>query len=117
MGVRVLIVDDHPGFRAQARKLLEREGCMVIGEAPDCASAIKVARSLVPEIALVDVFLPDGDGFALTEQLLELPSPPVVVLTSSRDESELQPCISESGARGFVAKAELSREAIEEVVG
>lgn len=89
---------------------------MIVGEAADCASAMRAAREIAPEIALVDVFLPDGDGFGLTGDLLALPSPPAVVLTSSRDASELEPCISESGARGFVAKAELSREAIEAVL-
>jgi DNA-binding NarL/FixJ family response regulator len=117
MGERVLIVDDHAGFRAHARRLLECEGYRVVGEAADCASAIEAARELEPEIVLVDVHLPDADGFELTERLGALADPPEVVLTSSRDAAELGQCASDCGARGFVPKASLSRDAIEEVQG
>jgi DNA-binding NarL/FixJ family response regulator len=115
MGERVLIVDDHGGFRAHARRLLECEGYRVVGEAADCASALAAARELRPEIVLVDVHLPDADGFQLTERLGALADPPEVVLTSSRDGAELEQCASECGACGFVPKAHLCRDAIEEV--
>jgi DNA-binding NarL/FixJ family response regulator len=111
--VSVLIVDDHAGFRAHARRLLEYEGYRVVGEAADSASALEAARELKPELALVDVHLPDADGFELTSWLGGLADPPAVVLTSSRDGAELEECISACGARGFVPKAELSRDAIE----
>jgi DNA-binding NarL/FixJ family response regulator len=114
MGTSVLIVDDHAGFRAHARRLLECEGYRVVGEAVDCASAVLAAEKLGPELALVDVYLPDGDGFELTLRLVGLAAPPAVVLTSSRDGAELEPCVAECGARGFVPKSELSRETIEE---
>jgi DNA-binding NarL/FixJ family response regulator len=110
----VLIVDDHDGFRAHARRLLEWEGYRVVGEAADSASALEAARALEPELALVDVHLPDANGFELTVWLGALPDPPAVVLTSSRDAAGLEPCVSECGARGFVPKSELSRDAIEE---
>jgi DNA-binding NarL/FixJ family response regulator len=113
MGASVLIVDDHAGFRAHARRLLECEGYRVVGEADDCASAVDAARELGPQLALVDVHLPDADGFELTTRLRTLADPPVVVLTSSRDDAELQRCVSDCGACGFVPKAELSRDAIE----
>jgi DNA-binding NarL/FixJ family response regulator len=115
MGVRVLIVDDHAGFRAHARRLLECEGYDVVGEASDSAAAVEAAHELQPELVLVDIYLPDEDGFELTTRLGELPNPPVVVLTSSRDYTELEECVSECGASGFVPKSELSRDAIEEI--
>ena len=117
MGASVLIVDDHSGFRAQARRMLESEGYRVVGEAGDVASALEAARALGPELALVDVYLPDGNGFEVTSRLEALDSPPVVVLTSSHDGAEFEQCVAESGARGFVPKTELSREAIEELLG
>jgi two-component system nitrate/nitrite response regulator NarL len=116
MGARVLIVDDHAGFRAHARRLLECEGYEVVGEADDSSTALEAARELRPELVVVDIYLPDEDGFELTARLGELPNPPVVVLTSSRDGAELEECVSECGACGFVAKSELSREAIEELL-
>ncbi|MGH2980584.1 MAG: response regulator [Solirubrobacterales bacterium] len=116
MAASVLIVDDHSGFRSQARNLLESEGYRVVGEAGDTASGLDAARALGPELALVDVYLPDGNGFELTTRILALADPPAVVLISSRDFTELKQCVAGSGARGFVPKAELSREAIDELL-
>jgi DNA-binding NarL/FixJ family response regulator len=116
MGARVLIVDDHAGFRAHARRLLECEGYRVVGEAPNCASALEAARELEPELVLVDIQLPDATGFALCSRLVALADPPAVVLTSSRDGAELESCAADCGACGFVPKAELSRETIEELL-
>jgi DNA-binding NarL/FixJ family response regulator len=116
MGARVLIVDDHPGFRAQARRMLECEGYRVVGEAGDAASALDAAHALEPELALVDVYLPDGNGFEVAALLAGLDAPPAVVLTSSHDGAEFAHCLSGSGARGFVPKTELSGEAIEELL-
>lgn len=112
----VLIVDDHAGFRACARRLLEREGYHVVAEAADGASAVASARELRPQLALVDVYLPDIDGFEVAARLAELDGPPAVVLISSRDRAELDPLVPDSEARGFVPKDELSREAIEELL-
>jgi DNA-binding NarL/FixJ family response regulator len=116
MGSRVLIVDDHPGFRAQARRLLESEGFEVVGEAEDAATGLQAARALAPELALVDVYLPDCDGFDLTEKITAFADPPAVVLISSRNGSEMDRCAYESGARGFVPKSELSRQVLEELL-
>jgi DNA-binding NarL/FixJ family response regulator len=116
MGASVLIVDDHPGFRAQARRLLESDGYRVVGEAADSASALEAAQELAPQLVLVDIQLPDLDGFELTTRLSALPDPPAVVLVSSRDGAEIERCACDCGARGFVPKAKLSRQAIEEVL-
>jgi DNA-binding NarL/FixJ family response regulator len=116
MGARVLIVDDHAGFRAHARRLLECEGYSVVGEAADCAEALEAVRQLAPDFALVDVYLRGEDGFALTNRLHALGAAPAVVLTSSRDSSDLEEWVEESPACGFVPKSKLSREAIQEVL-
>jgi DNA-binding NarL/FixJ family response regulator len=104
----VLIVDDHPSFRLTARALLESEGYEVVGEAADGASAIEEARRLRPEVLLLDVQLPDMDGFAVAEALCKNGWSPAVVLTSSRDLSDFGSLVATCGARGFVPKAELS---------
>lgn len=106
--VRVLIVDDHAGFRATARRLLEGEGYEVVGDAEDAATALAAARETRPELVLIDVHLPDLDGFELTERLIEVDPELQVVLTSSRDIEDFGGYVEASPARGFVPKAELS---------
>ena len=108
MGATVLIVDDHRDFRAFARALLDAAGFEVVGEAVDGASALVAARTLRPALVLLDVQLPDIDGFAVCEQLAGGDGPPVVVLTSTRDASSYRRRLGQSSARGFIAKAELS---------
>ena len=75
-----LVVDDHPSFRKTARTLLESEGFEVVGEAADGASAIEAAKSLRPDVVLLDVYLPDIDGFEVAA-LRRNGSPPAIVLT------------------------------------
>jgi len=108
----VLIVDDHPSFRASARTLLEAEGFEVVGEAKDGAGAVSAAEALHPDLVLLDVQLPDLDGFEVADQLCRLDDPPAVVLTSSRDGADYGRCVECCGARGFVPKGELSGAAI-----
>src|ERR671928_1010030 len=91
--VRVLIVDDHPSFRASARSLLEAEGYEVVGEAADGAEALAAVTALHPDLVLLDVQLPDIDGFEVAERLKELEDRPAVVLTSSRDGKDYARCI------------------------
>jgi DNA-binding NarL/FixJ family response regulator len=113
----VLIVDDHPSFRANARALLEAEGFEVIGEAEDGASALLAAAELAPELVLLDVQLPDLDGFEVAAQLTNGGGGPAVVLVSSRDGSDFGPLVERSGARGFIPKAELSGAALTALLG
>jgi DNA-binding NarL/FixJ family response regulator len=112
----VLIVDDHPTFRATARMLLEAEGYEVVGEAPDGTSAISCAKELHPDLVLLDVNLPDLDGFSVAQRITAAPDAPAVVLVSSRDPSDFGPLVRISGARGFIAKGELSGAAIAELL-
>jgi len=113
----VLIVDDHPSFRATARALLQAEGFEVVGEAGDGASGLAAARALHPDLVLLDVQLPDTDGFELAAALTGNGSGVNVVLTSSRDASDFGPLVASSGARGFIAKAELSGAGLLELLG
>jgi DNA-binding NarL/FixJ family response regulator len=108
----VLIVDDHPSFRASARTLLESEGYEIVGEAENGAAAVEAVKELKPDLVLLDVQLPDMDGFQVAVKLRELADPPAVVLTSSRDSADYGPCIEVCGASGFVPKADLSGAAI-----
>lgn len=108
----VLIVDDHAEFRASARALLEADGFMVVGEAADGAGAIAAAGMLHPTIVLLDIALPDTDGFAVADTLACHDAPPAVILTSSRERSAYGRRIDGSLVRGFVPKRALSGASI-----
>jgi two-component system nitrate/nitrite response regulator NarL len=112
-GRSVLIVDDHEAFRGAARVLLEGAGFDVVGASEDAAGALAAAARLRPAIALVDIGLPDGDGFALAEQLARGEDPPLVILVSGREIAGFRRRLATSPARGFIAKADLSAQAVE----
>ena len=109
----LLIVDDHPSFRASARMLLEAEGFDVIGEAEDGQSALRAVQELRPDVVLLDVQLPDIDGIEVAARLSQNGSGPAIVLTSSRDLADLGLVRERSPVRGFIPKAELSGAALE----
>jgi DNA-binding NarL/FixJ family response regulator len=113
MSHRVLIVDDHAGFRSIARRLLEAGGYEVVGEAADGSSAMRAAHDLQPDLVLLDIQLPDIDGCQVASWLMATHVPPAVVLVSSRDAADYGPRLAGCGARGFVAKAELSGAALD----
>ena len=110
--VNVLIVDDHAGFRASARMLLESDGFDIVGEAADGESGLDAAAALGPQLVLLDVQLPDIDGFEVATRLTEAGDGPAVVLVSSRDGTDFGPLVARSGAKGFISKSELSGAAL-----
>ena len=109
---RVLIVDDHAPFRSIARQALTADGFLVVGDAADGAEAILACRELRPDLVLLDVQLPDIDGFAVATVLTTRIDPPAVVLVSSRSRTDYGSRIENCGARGYIAKAELSGGAV-----
>jgi CheY-like chemotaxis protein len=108
----LLIVDDHRTFRDVARRLLEGAGFDVIGEAADGESALEVIEQLRPDVVLLDVQLPGIDGFEVASRLTSNGHAPAIVMTSSREGSDFGPLIEQSGARGFIHKADLSGPSI-----
>ena len=92
--------------------LLEVEGYDVVGEAPDGMSALDAVRELDPDVVLLDVNLPDIDGFDVAARLRNGTQQPTIVLVSSRDSSDFGPLVARSGARGFISKADLSGAAL-----
>ncbi len=116
MRLTVLIVDDHAGFRAFARALLEAEDFDVVGEAEDAASALAAANRLRPKVVVLDIQLPDLDGFEVAERLARSGDPPAVVLVSTRDISTYRRRLAGSPVRGFIPKNELSGHALSALV-
>jgi DNA-binding NarL/FixJ family response regulator len=113
----VVIVDDHAHFRAAAAALLEAEGFTVVGVAEDAAGALDAVARLRPQVVVLDIQLPDRDGFAVAELLAAAPDPPRVVLISSREASAYGRRLETVPSRGFIAKRELSGAALAALVG
>jgi DNA-binding NarL/FixJ family response regulator len=115
MAHTVLIVDDHPGYRAAARAVLEADGFEVVGETATGLEAVAEAARLRPQIVLLDIGLPDIDGIEVAQRITAAAadgSAPAVVLISSRDGAGCETVFANCGARGFIPKAELSGDAI-----
>ena len=113
----ILIVDDHDGFRTFARGMLEADG-FTVAEAATGAEAAETARSVRPGLVLLDIQLPDFDGFEVARRLAAQAGGcaqaggPVIVLTSTRDASDYGGRIGSSPAAGFLPKDQLSGAAL-----
>src|SRR5690242_2943763 len=113
MGRTAVIVDDHAEFRAHATELLEAAGYEVVGSCPDGESAVRVITALRPDVVLLDIQLPDVDGFQV---LSRITGAPTVVLISTREAADYGRRVARSGAAGFITKAELSIRSLAQVV-
>jgi DNA-binding NarL/FixJ family response regulator len=113
----VLVVDDDAAFRALAARVLYGSEHVVIGEAGTVEEALTRAVELRPDTALVDIGLPDGDGFALTRELCAMPWPLQVVLISSDADGASDPAARRAGAQGFLRKDRLSGATLSQIVG
>jgi two-component system response regulator EvgA len=105
---RIVIIDDDPSFLATVRALLEAEGFDVAGEALNGLDGVAAATELAPDLVLVDVNLPDIDGFEVA---------PPVVLTSIRAANDFGNLVERSRARGFITKADITGEALTGFLG
>ena len=108
-----MIVDDYGGFRAAARKLLEAGDYRVVGEAEDGESAVAAVEELRPDVVLLDVLLPDTNGFEIADRFAAQAR---VVLVSSRERGAFRRQLEESSACGFVYKGDFSLRALDAVL-
>lgn len=108
VGPSVLIVDDNAAFRDVARELLESGGYRVVGEAETAAAAIAVAAVVRPDVVLLDIGLPDRDGFTVCRELHATLPATRIVFCSVRSAGEYREAVARSAATGFLAKSQLS---------
>lgn len=115
--MRAVVVDDHAGFRQAAVRLLDAVGFDVVDVAPTLSAARARIRELDPDFLLIDVALPDGNGFDLADELVESCASrsvriPVIVVTSSRSEQEYRARLGHAPSVVFIGKDELSVDGI-----
>lgn len=103
---RVVIVDDHAGYRAALRRMLTADGFEVVGEAPDGESALSAIARLQPDVVLLDVNLPGIDGFEVAA-LAAGSTRSAIVLISTRDAESYRDRLELTTALGFLEKGEL----------
>jgi DNA-binding NarL/FixJ family response regulator len=115
VALRALIVDDSPGFRSSAAVLLRAGGVEIAGEASTGAEALDAVAALRPDVVLLDIRLPDGDGFAVCRRLVAAGIP--VVLCSTRAARDYGDRVTASGATGFLLKERLSAAELLRLLG
>jgi DNA-binding NarL/FixJ family response regulator len=114
--LRVLIVDDHERFRTTASRMLEGDGFAVVGEASDGAGALAAVDAIAADVLLLDVGLPDMSGIDVAGIVHERRPDLAIVLVSTQDAADYRELVAGSGARGFLAKTELSGAALNELL-
>jgi DNA-binding NarL/FixJ family response regulator len=106
VAVRVLIVDDQEPFRAAARMVVEAtDGFEVVGESESAEESIEMARTLRPDLVLMDVNLPAMNGLDATRRILEESSRIVVLVLSTYEPDEYAPRAAEAGAAAYIPKS------------
>jgi DNA-binding NarL/FixJ family response regulator len=112
----IVVVDDHKGFRLIARKLLAEAGFDVVGEAEDGRGGIEEVARLRPDAVLLDVQLPDLDGFQVAQVLSESPIPPDVVMVSNWESQDYGGLTADAPIRGFILKSQLTGDRLKTVL-
>jgi DNA-binding NarL/FixJ family response regulator len=112
----VLIVDDHAGFRTHASELLASAGFEVVAEAADGRTACGLAVRFDPTLVLLDIQLPDIDGFAVAREIVDGPSASAVVLVSTRDSTDYGRRPLDCGAVAFISKSRLSGDTLRAIL-
>jgi len=103
--MHVLVVDDHPLIRAGLEGVLNAsDDIRVVGTAADGVGAVELARWFLPDVVLMDVSMPGGDGITATRRMQELQRPPAVVVLTSSCTAALVEEVFAAGAVGYLLK-------------
>ncbi len=105
LNLKILVVDDHALMRESVRAILETDdGFEVVGEADSAAAAVERAGALRPDVVLLDLRLPDADGFTCLDALRRLLPDSAVIVFSAVDDPELVSAALDRGAAGYILK-------------
>lgn len=107
-GARVILVDDHEGFRVSAAAFLAREGMEIVGVAGSGEEALSMVHGRRADVMLVDLMLPGMDGVDVAEELALSSDSPAVILISSHTDAAEDPRVRAAPVRGFLSKADLT---------
>src|SRR5438477_7231490 len=103
--IKVLLADDHPFIRAGVRTfLLKHDQFEIVGEASNGPEAISQAREMAPDVVIMDLEMPGGDGLEATERLREVSPKSRVLILSMQEQKDLDGQLIQSGAKGFLRK-------------
>ena len=115
--VRVLIADDHHLFLEALEAVLETEPELeVVGRAADGREALALARSLEPDVVLLDISMPVMDGFEAATRISQLPARPAVLMLTGSSSSEDVDRARRAGARGYVTKDSIAARLVEAII-
>jgi DNA-binding NarL/FixJ family response regulator len=108
--IRIVIADDHEIVRQGLRSLLENDGCDVVGEYGSGRDAVEGIKSVKPEVAVMDISMPELNGVEATQQISKLQPETKVIILTMHDSEELARRVLEAGARGYVLKSDAARD-------
>ncbi len=108
--IRIVIADDHEIVRQGLKALLENDGCEVVGEYSSGREAVEGVSSTRPEVAVLDISMPELNGVDATQQILRQHPEMKVIILTMHDSEELARKVLEAGARGYVLKSDAVRD-------
>ena len=109
--IKILIADDHHLVRAGIRTLLESESEFeVVAEAADGQAAIEAVETHQPQVVVMDLSMPRMDGSQAARRILELTTPPAVVVLSMHDDSAVAQKLIRDGVKGYLLKNSMAEE-------
>ena len=114
--IKILIADDHAVVREGTRRILEQDQRLeVVAEAGDGEEAIRLATNLKPDVAIIDIAMPNIDGIEATRQIKALCPDTTVLILTAYDDDQFIFSLLEAGAAGYLLKSVRGRELIDAV--
>ena len=115
MAINLILADDHELVRQGLRSLLEREGFVIAGEASDGQEALRLTERVCPDIAILDIAMPNLNGVDAAREIGKLPTPPKTILLTRHDEDQYVIESLRAGVRGYVLKSQVATDLVQAI--